>query len=155
MYGCTQRGRGRSISQCSAAVVVIALALSTPAVAQTVDPLQIGVSVDRVGSLDTSGVATISGTVTCTERTVFSVSGHLTQTRAHRLTVLEPGYIENVICTPPSSPWAMTMIFAGPPDPFLPGLAEATVFAFGCTALDCATQTTSADIRLRRQHPQQ
>lgn len=153
MYGCTQRGPRRAISGCSAAVVMIALALSIPATAQAVDPLQIAVSLDRVGFVDRSGVATISGTVTCNQHTVFSVSGELTQTRAHRSTVLEPGYIEGVICTPPSVPWTMTMIFAGPPDPFLPGRAEATVHAFGCTGSDCVTETTSADIRLRRQHP--
>jgi len=109
-------------------------------------PPEVGLSIDRSGFVDKSGVATISGTLTCNQPIFVNLNGSLTQTFARRFTI--QGFGGNgVSCTPPSVPWKLTVSAFS--NRFSPGPAQANVNAFGCNSVSCAFDQKSADVTLR------
>lgn len=107
-------------------------------------PLDIETNVDETGTFDPrTGVATISGTVTCSEPSWISLSGDLRQ-RAGRQ-VIRGSFYTFVECDG-ETPWTATVegdgVFAG-------GRAQVRVDAFGCTFEGCDFAQTTGEIRLR------
>ncbi|MBW3645024.1 MAG: hypothetical protein KY441_05910 [Actinobacteria bacterium] len=107
-------------------------------------PLEIDVIVDETGSVDPrTGVATISGTVTCSEPTFVWFSGELRQRVGRQ--VISGSFSDFVECDG-ETPWSATVegdgIFAG-------GRAQVRTDAFGCSWTSCDDDQTTADIRLR------
>jgi hypothetical protein len=109
---------------------------------------EVRLSIDRRGFVDPDGLASISGSVTCNQPLVVSLSGSLTQTFAKRFTIQGSGS-QAVFCTPPSVPWKLTA-FAFNNGPFTPGRAQVTVDGSTCNSVTCAFDQKSADLTLRR-----
>lgn len=112
---------------------------------------EIGLSVDRGGSVDGNGLATVGGTVTCNQPMFVSLFGSLTQTFARRLTIQGFGG-SFVSCTPPSVPWKLT-VFAFS-NRFGPGPAQASISGFACNNVGCASDQRTAAVTLRGGRPQ-
>jgi hypothetical protein len=107
-----------------------------------VPPLQFGLAVSNRGSVNTkTGVATISGTLTCSREIFVDVSGTLKQLFAKRVYITGSFYL-NVDCKAPSTKWSVDV--TGSNGRFGAGDVTATVDASGCE-LNChgasATQT--------------
>jgi hypothetical protein len=104
--------------------------------------------VDPIGSFDPYGVATIRGTVTCSEGTVLSeLDVELTQ-RVGRVLVRGFAGAKGSECGPTPTPWeAMVTSEDGK---FLGGQAQVKIFAFACNDLECTETLTSLAVRLRR-----
>lgn len=112
---------------------------------------EIGLSVDRFGSVDGNGLATVSGTVTCNQPMFVNLFGSLTQTFAHRITIRGFGG-DFVSCTPPSVPWKLT-VFAFS-NRFGPGPAQASISGFACNSVGCAFDQRTEGVTLRGGRPQ-
>jgi hypothetical protein len=111
--------------------------------------LQLGVSVNAKGTVSPkTGVATISGRVTCSRPLPVGVSGTLSQLFANRVTISGSLSIQ-VDCTPPSTAWTATV--AGSNGHFGAGSAKLDVNAFGCE-LSCHSASASANVRLTAGH---
>jgi hypothetical protein len=107
--------------------------------------LQMGFTVDAVGNVSSkTGVATISGTVSCSRAISTFVSGSLSQLFANRVQI--SGYISTYVnCTAPSVHWSTTV--SGSNGRFAAGKANISVDAFGCE-LSCHSAHASTPIRL-------
>jgi hypothetical protein len=108
-------------------------------------PLQMTAALATAGSVSgKTGVATISGTVSCSRNIDVDVSGRLTQLFARRVQV-SGAYSVHVNCRAPATAWSVTVI--GDNGRFGAGMAKAEATASGCE-LSCHSVGTSGDVRL-------
>ncbi|HEX6674189.1 MAG TPA: HYR domain-containing protein [Actinomycetes bacterium] len=108
-------------------------------------PLQLAVTVNSQGTVSAqTGVATISGTVTCSRAISVDLSGTLKQLFARRVTV-SGTFSRHVDCTAPSTGWSASV--TGDNGRFGAGSADVTVNAFGCE-LSCHSASVASRIRL-------
>jgi hypothetical protein len=91
-----------------------------------------------------TGVATISGRVTCSRAISVYLSGTLKQLFAKRVTV-SGTYSTYVNCTAPSTAWSASV--TGDNGRFGAGPADVTLNAFGCE-LSCHSLSVASPIRL-------
>jgi hypothetical protein len=104
--------------------------------------------VEPVGSFDPYGVATIRGTVTCSQGTALSaLDVELTQ-RVGRVVIRGFSGAKGSECGPTSTPWEARV--TSEDGKFLGGQAQVTVFAFACNDLECTETMTTLAARLRR-----
>jgi hypothetical protein len=104
--------------------------------------------VDPVGSFDPYGVATIRGTVTCSEGTVLSeLDVELTQ-RVGRVLIRGFSGAKGSECGSTPTPWEARV--TSEDGKFLGGQAQVRVFAFACNDLECTEAMTSLSVHLRR-----
>lgn len=108
-------------------------------------PIDVQLIIDAVGSVDPrTGLATVSGTVTCSEPSSMSVYGELRQ-RAGRQ-VISGNFWDSRFCDG-ETPWSATVensngIFVGGP-------AQVSADAYACDYYSCGFDQATADIRLR------
>jgi hypothetical protein len=108
-------------------------------------PLQMAVTVNSRGMVSPqTGVATISGTVTCSRAISVNLSGTLKQLFAKRVTV-SGTFSTQVDCNAPSTGWSASV--PGDNGRFGAGPADVTVNAFGCE-LSCHSRSVASTIRL-------
>ena len=92
-------------------------------------PLDIGVQVDKFGSVNSStGVATVRGTVSCNRPTAIGINGELQQSIDGR--VVASGFSIQADCAPPTSTWTAPVTAVG--GRYRVGPADATVGAGAC-----------------------
>jgi hypothetical protein len=109
-------------------------------------PLRLAVTVNSQGMVSSqTGVATISGTVTCSRAISVDLSGTLKQLFAKRVTV-SGTFSTHVDCTAPATGWSASV--TGDNGRFGAGSADVTVNAFGCE-LSCHSASVASTIRLR------
>ena len=123
------------------------LRISVEAVAP---PPTVEVAIDTVGGVTPkTGVARVSGTVTCEGAAAFvNVSGTLRQ-RAGRV-IIQGGFFAELEPACDGTPIAWTAEVVAPLGLFTGGKATATVTAVACTELfDCTEVTVTQDVRLR------
>ncbi len=113
------------------------------------DP-EVSLTIDRAGTVDANGLATVSGTVTCNQPLSVSLFGSLSQTFARRFTIQGFGG-SGVSCTPPSASWKLTVFAFN--NRFGPGPAQANMSTFACNNTGCASDHKAADITLRGGRP--
>jgi hypothetical protein len=108
-------------------------------------PLRLAVTVNSQGMVSSqTGVARISGTVTCSRAISVDLSGTLKQLFAKRVTV-SGTFSTHVDCTAPSTGWSASV--TGDNGRFGAGSADVTVNAFGCE-LSCHSASVASTIRL-------
>jgi hypothetical protein len=108
-------------------------------------PLQLAVTVNSQGMVSAqTGVATISGTVTCSRAISVDLSGTLKQLFARRVTV-SGTFSTHVDCTAPSTGWSASV--TGDNGRFGAGSADVTVNASGCE-LSCHSASVVSRVRL-------
>jgi hypothetical protein len=107
--------------------------------------LQLGLAADATGSVSAkTGVATISGTVSCSRPITVNVTGTLSQLFANRVQV--NGYLSTYVnCTAPSVHWSANV--TGSNGRFGAGQANVSLNAFGCE-LSCHSAQASRSMRL-------
>ena len=108
----------------------------------------IDVTVDPVGQFNTSGTATISGTVTCSTNVEFAfIDMDLTQS-VGRFSINGFGSVEDFACDGTAQPWSAEIFaFNGK---FKGGRAVAFTFAQACDAFGCVQDVEETRVRLRR-----
>jgi hypothetical protein len=108
-------------------------------------PLQFGLTIASQGSVGSkTGVATISGKLSCSRAITVDISGTLKQLFANRVYVTGT-FSAHVTCAAPSTAWTATV--TGDNGKFGGGSATATVDASGCE-LSCHSASAAAAIRL-------
>ena len=120
-------------------------------IAQVAPPPTVEVSVDEVGGVTPkTGVARVSGTVTCEGAAAFvNVSGTLRQ-RAGRVIIQGPIFVELPEPTCDGTPIEWSSEVVAPLGLFKGGNATATVSAFACTErFDCSEVTVEQQVSLR------
>lgn len=107
--------------------------------------LKLGVTLDGTGVVASrTGVATISGSVSCSRAIGVSLSGTLSQLFANRVTISGP-FSTYVNCSPPSVQWNLSV--TGTNGHFGAGPASASVNGFGCE-LSCHSASATQKLRL-------
>jgi hypothetical protein len=113
---------------------------------QVFAPLDLDVTVNGHGSVSTrTGIATISGTVSCSRAASVDLSGTLQQLFAGRVTI-SGNFSTHVDCTAPSTNWSASV--TGANGRFGRGSADVTVDAEACE-LTCHSASAASTIRLR------
>jgi hypothetical protein len=108
-------------------------------------PLGLAVTVNSPAMVSAqTGVATISGTVTCSRPITVTLFGTLTQLAAKRVTV-SGRFSTQVACTAPSTGWSTSV--TGDNGSLRAGSADVTVDTFGCD-LRCYSASVASTIRL-------
>jgi hypothetical protein len=108
-------------------------------------PLGLNVSLREKGSVDSrSGLATLTGTVTCTRQATILLYGSLRQLIAARVE-LQGEFSVAVTCSPPQSEWTVEVVASN--GRFKAGKAYAAVTAFNCD-FHCHSSDASAAVRL-------
>jgi hypothetical protein len=98
--------------------------------APPIPPVTLAVTIGEGGSVNAkTGIATISGTVSCSRAASVEVGGTLTQQVTKRLTVVG-AFSTTVACSAPSVSWSATVTGEG--GKFAPGQATATLTATAC-----------------------
>jgi hypothetical protein len=100
-----------------------------------------------------SGIATVSGTVSCTPAGNAAVSGTLSQ-RLSRLVVASGAFNVQVACTPGQTAWSAQVV-AGAGLPFASGHADVNTTAMYCdpTAYTvCANKSANLTVSLKNSH---
>ena len=115
-------------------------------------PPVIDVTVDPVASVDRSGVARLTGAVTCTsddpEAFLFIVEGELSQ-RVGRFTIRGSFFTELFIpCDGQTVSWEG--LVAGENGTFAGGRAAAVTYAVGCGSFECGFGYNESIVKLRR-----
>lgn len=115
-------------------------------------PPVIDVTVDPVASVDRSGVARLTGAVTCTsddpDAFLFSVEGELSQ-KVGRFTIRGYFFTELfVACDGQTRTWEG--LVAGENGTFAGGRAAAVTYAFGCGSVECGFGYNESTVKLRR-----
>lgn len=115
-------------------------------VAEAPPPPDIDVTVDPIGRFDsTTGVATITGTVTCTADAFAFLEASLRQS-VGRFTVSGFGFAE-VLCDGTTQPWSLEIVSDS--GLYKGGKAAASVVGLACT-FDCGVDVAETTIRLKR-----
>lgn len=114
--------------------------------APPVVPVELTISVDPAGQFDRQGVATISGTITCSGAEYVDLSAELRQ-QVGRFSVIGYGFA-SVGCASAGAPWQMQI--QGITGKYAGGRATASVFAEACGLDDCAFEAVEASVRLRK-----
>jgi hypothetical protein len=114
---------------------------------------EIELAVDPVASVDRDGVATLTGTVTCTapggQGTLFGIDGSVSQ-RVGRGSV--DGYFFTQLglpCDGMTVEWAAT-VFPGPGQRFAGGKAATVAFSFACGPDQCGDAFVETTVQMRR-----
>ena len=108
-------------------------------------PLQLAVVSDAQGSVSSrTGVATVSGIVSCSRTIGVDVSGTLSQLFANRVTI-SGSFYAHVDCTAPSVRWSASVI--GSNGRFGAGRGQLSLNWFGCE-LSCHSGSASSDVKL-------
>lgn len=107
-------------------------------------PLVLGVSIREEGKVSKTGIATISGMVSCSRSVQFDLRGTLTQVKPDH-TTLTGGIASSADCIAPSSTWSVAV---GGSNKFGASAATATVDAIYCDGLGCVTATTTRTVKL-------
>lgn len=107
----------------------------------TPPPLTIDQTVQAINQVNKAGVATISGTVTCSQPANVYLYGQVKQ-RAGRL-FIRGEYSINIICED-TTPW--TTQVEGYIGPFLPGLVTVTSVGYGYTSSDCGSDAEVPEV---------
>jgi hypothetical protein len=120
-----------------------------------VPPPEIDVTIDQVAYVDRDGVATLTGTVTCTadndEGTVFDVSGFVNQ-RVGRGSVDGFFFAElELSCDGTTTSWSALAFPEG--GRFAGGKAATVTFAFGCGPDLCSDGYLEATVQMRKGRP--
>lgn len=114
-------------------------------------PLEIGMQLSAKGSVDRgTGVATVSGTVTCNQPTSVSLSGTVNQ-RATRFAMATGSFYTQVACSSTPKTWTAT-VTSGNTVPFNSGAANvsATASAYDPAFGQYVTVTKTSDVKLSR-----
>jgi hypothetical protein len=110
-------------------------------------PPVVSLTVDPLGSFDSSGNATISGTVTCTGIADFGqISGNVTQT-VGRFTI-NGFFSAPFTCDGTTQTWTATTQFTN--GKFTGGQATVQANAFACNVSGCGSDFVTQQVRLRR-----
>ena len=110
-----------------------------------VPPLQFGLAVNKTGSVNTkTGVATISGTLTCSRGIPVDLSGTVKQLFAKRVYITGTFFV-HVDCAAPSTKWTANV--SGDNGRFGAGDVTAAVNAYGCE-LSCHSGSVTQSVRL-------
>jgi hypothetical protein len=110
-------------------------------------PLDIAISFNSGSVNPMTGVATLTGLVSCNRATHSYVSGALRQTIANRA-VIDTSFFTELDCSPKASPWTATIVPAG--GSYLPGKASLTASAFSCDQfISCDFDQLSKEVTLR------
>ncbi|MGH2490345.1 MAG: DUF6299 family protein [Candidatus Limnocylindria bacterium] len=110
-------------------------------------PPQVSLTVDPVGGFDSSGNATISGTVTCTGTADFGgINGNVTQT-VGRFTI-NGFFFSSFTCDGTTQPWTATTQSSN--GKFAGGPATVQAFAFACNVSGCGQDSVTQQVRLRK-----
>jgi HYR domain len=108
-------------------------------------PLSLSIAINGTGTVPSrTGVATLSGTVSCSRAIGVDLSGTLTQLFANRVSIAG-SFSRHVNCSAPSVPWSVTV--TGTNGHFGAGRASVSISAFGCE-LSCHSANASSDVRL-------
>jgi hypothetical protein len=108
--------------------------------------LELDVTVNDRGSVSPhTGLATISGTVTCSRATLVALSGTLQQLFGGSVTI-SGTFSTRVDCTAPSATWSASVTAAN--GRFGPGSADVTVDALACEHR-CHSVSAASTVRLR------
>jgi HYR domain len=108
-------------------------------------PLQLGVTVAGTGTVSPkTGVATISGTVSCSRAIGVDLSGTLTQLFANRAQI-SGSFSTHVSCSAPSVTWSTSV--TGTNGRFGAGKANVSISWFGCE-LSCHSGSASLSVKL-------
>ena len=110
-----------------------------------VPPVTLAVALREEGGANgKTGVATISGTVSCSRNVSVQLSGTLTQQVSKRVTTTGT-FSTTIACTAPSVMWSLTV--SGDNGGFGPGQAAANVSAIACDP-QCVTANTTRGVKL-------
>jgi HYR domain-containing protein len=107
--------------------------------------LQMGLAINGSGSVSAkTGMASISGTISCSRPIGIYVSGTLSQVVANRATI-SGSFSTYVNCSAPSVSWSASV--SGSNGKFAAGKASVSVDAYGCE-LSCHSASATAAVRL-------
>ena len=109
-------------------------------------PPTVDITVDATGSFTPYGVATIRGTITCTNATFAGIDAAVSQ-RVGRIVIRGFGFAE-LECSDTPTPWSAEV--AGDNGKLLGGHATVDISVVACGAVECADDFVHAAIRLRR-----
>lgn len=113
-------------------------------------PPEVSVTVDPVGTVDArTGVATVTGTLTCAETVENAAIDVFLRQRVGRFVVSGQNGA-NVLCVPGGDPEPWSVAVQASNGTFAGGFADAAVQAVGCTERECSFAFEEARIRLRR-----
>ena len=110
-------------------------------------PLVINVTIDSGGSFNGYGIATIHGSVTCSQPILFAKSFADLSQRVGRITIRGFGDLGLDSCGPAPSQW--TSQVSSPDGRFAGGKASANVFIDACGVIDCTGASASRVVQLR------
>jgi hypothetical protein len=112
-----------------------------------IEPLQVVITVDPTGVVHpTTGLLTLSGTVSCTQRMNGYVSGQAAQ--MIRGSEVRGYFSREFWCVPPSLTWIASATSSS--GGFQPGPAEVSVSVFGCDTLpSCDSDAATRAVELR------
>ncbi len=114
----------------------------------SVEALAFELSVDRFGQFDPkTGVATVTGTLTCPDGSLGQVSGTLSQPRGDRTTTARTGLLANVPCNGAAQQWSVT--FKPLDGKFNGGPADVSADAVVCLSVGCIADHADRRIILR------
>jgi hypothetical protein len=110
-------------------------------------PLEISLAVDPVGSISKSGIATIRGTLTCSEPADRAELWGWLRQSVGRFTIVGGGFA-GASCGSEPTPWSL--VLEGQDGRFAGGRATVEINAFACGASSCGEVFTIASVRLGR-----
>ena len=95
-----------------------------------------------------SGIATVSGTITCSGETTAFISGELRQ-RASRFVVIHGSFSTEVPCSPGGARWSASVV--GENGPFVAGRSRVQATGAACEPdfIVCDLKSSSATVLLR------
>jgi len=110
-------------------------------------PIELTLTVDSTGKVDKAGMATLTGTMTCSRDADFSDVQVSLRQPIGRFTIHGSGFSDTT-CGPSGSPWFIQV--SGDNGKFGSGKATADVFAEACDQFSCADASVSKSVRLRK-----
>ena len=110
-------------------------------------PIELSFSIDPTGKVDKAGVATLTGTMTCSRDADFSDIQLSLRQPIGRFTIHGFGFADTT-CGPSGSPWFLQV--SGDNGKFGSGKATADIFAEACDQFSCADISVSKSVRLRK-----
>jgi len=110
-------------------------------------PIELSFSIDPTGKVDKAGMATLTGTMTCSRDADFSDIQLSLRQPIGRFTIHGFGFADTT-CGPSGSPWFIQV--SGDNGKFGSGKATADIFAEACDPFSCADISVSKSVRLRK-----